>query len=600
MMQPLKLLQASILLVTFFLVTMKVSAALTVRLERDHIAAGESVQLLVETDRQVSDWLDTRSLEKDFDILGNVSSSQVNIVNGQVAAKTTWTITLAPRRSGTLTIPSLEMDGEQSDPLILQVGEESLTDSKDSGRTVFIETDVDRQNPYVQSMVHYTVRLYYDDKLTEGQLSEPQPEDALVHRIGQDRDYTVERDGKQFRVVERHYALFPQMSGKLVLPAPVLDARIAESSPDKRNRLPDFFGRDPFGSMFTVTRPVRIRGESEVLSVQPRPDEASGFLWLPAERIELSEEWQPQDGEVYVGDPFNRTVVIRARGVTGDQLPDLDLGDTKGFKVYPDQPKTDTSDLMHNIEGEKSRSIAYVPVQPGHFILPAINLQWWDTKNNQVRVSQLPERLVKVLPARNTENISMESSLTSSEMTDNEKSSVHDSLDAQLSARGNSVFSPFDKFTAEFVSSQNSIWPWLSIFFALLWLATMGMWRLNKRHQSYNSLAPSASMRNKDSIRDAKKLFRSACNANDPQMARRRLLKWAAVHWPDNPPAGLDDLARRFADPKVKAALAELDRSLYRDENHPWDGSCLIRLIHKLPQDKRQRREKTPLPDLYM
>lgn len=419
----------------------------------------------------------------------------------------------------------------------------------------------------------------------------------MVYRIGQDRDYTVERDGQHFRVVERQYAIFPQTSGKLVLSAPVLDARIAESSTVKRNRLPDFFGGDPLNSMFTVTRPVRVRGDAEVLSVQPRPDEASGFSWLPAEQIELSEDWQPQDGEVHVGDPLKRTVIIRARGVTGEQLPDLDLNDTKGFKVYPDQPKINTTDLAQNIEGEKSRSIAYVPVQPGRFILPAIKLQWWDTKNNQVRVSQLPERIVEILPVRNAENISMESAANSA---DNAKSFVYDESDAQPSARGNSISGLFDKATAEQMSTQTSIWPWLSILFALLWLATMGMWRLSKRHQSHDNLAPSAGICNQESIREAKKLFQSACKANDPMMARRRLLEWAASHWPDDPPAGLDDLARRFVDPRVKAALEELDRSLFRDENHQWSGSQLINLINKLPQCARQHYKKTTLPDLYV
>lgn len=598
-MQSLKLLTAVILLTIFCLLPMHVSAALTVQLERSQIAAGESVQLLVETDRQVSDWLDTRPLEKDFDILGNISGSRVNIVNGQIDAKTTWTITLAPKRSGALTIPPLEMDGERSDPLILQVGEESLTDNKDSGSPIFIETEVDRQDPYVQGMVRYTVRLYYGAKLIEGRLSEPQSAQALVHRIGQDRDYTVERDSQHYRVVERQYAIFPQTSGKLVLPAPVLDARIAESSTVKRNRLPDFFGGDPLNSMFTVTRPVRIRGEAEVLSVQPRPDEASGFSWLPAEQIELSEDWQPQDGKVHVGDPLKRTVVIRARGVTGEQLPDLDFSDTNGFKVYPDPAKIDTTDLAQNIEGEKSRSIAYVPVQPGRFTLPAIKLQWWDTKNNQIRVSRLPERMVEILPAINADNAPIKSSATSPGMTDNAESFVHDEVDAQHSARANSIFSLFGIPATELTATQNSIWPWLSFFFALLWLTTMGMWWLSKRYQSRVILEPEARMRNQEGVRDAKKHFHSACKANDPHMARRRLLKWAADHWPDDPPAGMDDLARRFVDPKIKAALAELDRSLYRDENQQWDGSQLGNLINKLPQNERQRCAKAPLPGLY-
>lgn len=577
MMRFLKLLLVVILFAEFCLVTMNVSAALTAHLERNRISAGETVQLLVEMDRQVSGWLDTRPLEKDFDILGNISGSRVNIINGQVDATTTWTITLAPRRSGKLTVPPLEMDGERSDSLALQVSDAPVADSEEPGNPVFIETEVDRQDPYVQGMVSYTVRLYYGAKLIEGQLSEPQPDNALVHRIGEDRNFTVDRNGQHYQVVERQYAIFPQISGKLVLPAPVLDARIAESSTAKRNRLPDFFGGDPLNNMFRVTRPIRIRGEAEVLSVQPRPGEASGFPWLPAEQVELLEDWQPRDGTVSVGDPLKRTVIIRARGVTGEQLPDLDPGNIDGFKVYPDHAKIDTKSLAQNIEGEKSRSIAYVPTQTGHFTLPAINLQWWDTKNNQARIVQIPERMVEVLPA----------------------TSEHDAPDTQLPASDNSFLNRQEKSTVDLVSAQVGIWPWMSILFALLWLVTMGMWWRSKRHQPPSLLETQTSITNHENDRQAKNHFQSACKANDPQIARHRLLEWAALHWPDDSPVGLDDLARRFSDPKVRAALAELDRSLYRGENHPWDGSQLASLVTKFPQRDRDMYKKSLLPDLY-
>lgn len=600
MMQSLKLLALVILLATLCLVTMNVSAVLTAHLERDHISAGETVQLLVEADRQVSSWLDTRPLENDFDILGNLSGNRVNIINGQVDATTTWTITLAPKRSGKLTIPPLEMDGERSDSLTLQVSDAPVADSREPDNPVFIETEVDRQNPYVQGMVRYTVRLYFGVKLIEGQLSEPQSDNALVHRIGEDRDFTVERDGQHYQVIERQYAIFPQISGKLVLSAPVLDARIAESSTIQRNRLPDFFGGDPLNNMFTVTRPVRVRGEAEVLSVQPRPDEASGFSWLPAEQVELFEDWYPQDSAVYVGDPLKRTVIIRARGVAGEQLPDLDPGDIEGFKVYPDHPKIDTKNLAQSVEGEKSHSIAYVPIQAGHFTLPAINLQWWDTKNNQVRVAQIPERKVEILPAVNANNAPTQSTTASPEMTNNAKLFINDESDVQASASGNSFLSWYDKFKADLVLVQNGIWFWMSILFALLWLATMGMWWRSKRHQPHAILETSVSMNNQENAHFAKKHFQSACEANDPQMARRRLLEWAAIYWPNDSPAGLDDLSCRFVDPKVKAALAELDRSLYRDENHSWDGSQLASLITKFPQLEKQRRGNTALPDLYV
>lgn len=599
MTQPLKIFMVVMLSGVFCMTTTNVSAALTASLERERISAGETVQLLIETDRRVSGWLDTRELEQDFDILGNVSGSQVNIINGQINVKTIWTITLSPRHSGKLTIPSLEIAGERSKTLTLQVDETPSTDTEDSGSVMFIETEMDRQDPYVQGMVLYTARLYYRAKLIEGRLSEPESDNALVYRIGEDQEFDAARDGYNYRVVERQYAIFPQTSGKLVLSAPVLDARIAENSPLNRNRLPDFFGGDPLNNMFTVTRPVRIRGKAEVLSVQPRPDEASGSGWLPAEQIELIENWNPQDGAVHVGDPLKRTVIIRARGVTGEQLPDLDPNNVDGFKVYPDQPKIETKDLQHTIEGEKTRSTAFVPIQAGRLTLPAINLHWWDTKNNQSRVAQLPERVVEILPAVGSDNARVQSTETMAALTDNAQSSINNETEVQSSADGDAFFDQQNKSTADFLSTQVGIWFWISLLLALLWLATIGLWWRSKRHQSDSISETSVDTTNQEYFHQAKKHFQSACKANEPRMARRRLLEWSAIHWLDDPPQGLDDLASRIADPKVRAALAELDRSLYHGENHPWDGRQLARLMTKFPQRDRDRYEKSMLPDLY-
>ena len=101
------------------LIAMPVQAGLQARLDRDRIAEGETVQLLVEADGQVSGTPDTRPLTKDFDVLGIASGSQVNIINGRMDARTTWTISLAPRRDGNLIVPALELNGEQTNPLAL-------------------------------------------------------------------------------------------------------------------------------------------------------------------------------------------------------------------------------------------------------------------------------------------------------------------------------------------------------------------------------------------------------------------------------------------------------------------------------------------------
>ena len=93
--------------------------------------------------------------------------------------------------------------------------------------------------------------------------------------------------------------------------------------------------------------------------------------------------------------------------------------------------------------------------------------------------------------------------------------------------------------------------------------------------------------------------FRTACRNNDPQVARRSLLEWAATRWPDEPPVGLDSLARRLGDPRITDALVDLDRTLYRSSAAHWDGRALAAVLKDLPTPPREKRNRVSLPDLY-
>ena len=97
-----------VLLLTLIGVAERVQAAdLQAWLDRTRVAEGETVRLTLEAQGQVSGRPETAPLEQDFEVLGMSTGSRLNIVNGRTDARTTWTLTLSPRRSGTLTVPSL-------------------------------------------------------------------------------------------------------------------------------------------------------------------------------------------------------------------------------------------------------------------------------------------------------------------------------------------------------------------------------------------------------------------------------------------------------------------------------------------------------------
>ena len=590
------------LLLLLCLVAMEARAALTARLDSDRIAEGETVQLLIETAGQVSGSPDTQPLEQDFDLLGINSGTRVNIANGQIDSRTTWTLTLSPKRDGRLSIPPLELAGEYTPELTLEVTKASVVDSSDGVNPIFIETEVDRTTPYVQSMVRYTVRLFHALRLYEGKLSDPQPENALVRRLGEDRESFLVRGGRRYRVVERQYAIFPQASGELVLPGPVLDARIADQRKSSRTNpskgifgsdFPfddSFFNRSPFRDRLNATRPVRVRGEAQSLDVLPRPEQLDSPYWLPAQGLEMTEDWQPEHGPIQVGTPVTRALTISAQGVTGQQLPDLEPAPVDGFKIYPDRSRAKTRDLDQGVEGVKSRSIAFVPTRPGSFTLPPVRLHWWDTRNDRQQLAELPARTIEVVPAPRKEAGSEQRIAAAG---------VVEPTGAQPAGGQSPAEVPSPKIdpAGSGFAAVSGPWPWISALFALLWLATLALWW--RQGNAGSVPEPKAAHINRPDARAAQRRFQSACRSGDPGQARRTLLEWARAHWFEDPPGGFDDLTARLDDPRARDALQELDRWLYRKPVGDWDGGSLLKAIPNLPERHIRGAVRQPLPDLY-
>ena len=425
----------------------------------------------------------------------------------------------------------------------------------------------------------YTVRVFYTVNLANASLSDPQAENAVIRSMGEDRNYSDVRNGVAYQVVERQYAIFPQTSGELVLNAPILDAQVPERTSQR-----DYF----FDRMMMGTRPVRLRGDPYILTVRPRPDENVGPNWLPAESVELTETWQPEPGQLAVNEPLTRTITIKASAMAGEQLPDLELPEIDGFKIYPDRTQAETHDLPNNVIGEKTLRIAYIPAQPGNYTLPPITLNWWDTKTDQQRVATLPERVIEVKPAENTQHTSVQP-IQSHELQSADTSNKTINDNALLSMPG-----------AETVSKANdTVWFWISLAFAALWLVTLGLWWRNRRAPM---TPPEKNTRpiNTENANKARKQFLSACRNNDPKLARQTLLQWAAMYWPQSPPAGLDDLALRLDNEEASAALTVLDSALYQNNGASWDGRKLAQAINKLPEQTRESEEKVVLPGLYV
>lgn len=95
------------------------TAAVQAWLDRDRVAAGDSVELTLQHDGRASGEPDLTPLRRDFDILGKASGTTVQIVNGSMSAQAQLRLTLAPKHVGRIAVPALVWAGERSPALVL-------------------------------------------------------------------------------------------------------------------------------------------------------------------------------------------------------------------------------------------------------------------------------------------------------------------------------------------------------------------------------------------------------------------------------------------------------------------------------------------------
>jgi hypothetical protein len=533
--------------------------------DRDTISLGDTVTLTVETGEDSQAEPDLKPLEKDFQILGTSTSTQLQIINGRQTAKTQWVIELEPTRSGTLQLPPLTIGNGQTAPLTLSVKTQPTAAGKDlSQEALFLEAETDSQAPYIQSQVRFTIRLFYNEPILEGGLDVPDVKDAIIERLGEDVAYSTLRSGKRYGVIERRYVLFPQRSGTLTIPPVGFEGRI-RTTDDWR-----------FGLGLRLGRRVRLSSEPVTLQVRPRPTSYTGKHWLPTPQLTLRENWPAESPRLKVGEPLTRTLILEAKGLTAAQLPTLRIPEQPNIRLYADQPKTETRQDGDTIVGHREERIAIIPTESGELVLPEMTLTWWDTNINQERIAQLPARTMTVLPA-----VAADSPLTPPRQP-NENPNIN------TTRQSNELPSP---------SLQDVFWPGVSAVLLGLWLLTLLIWWVTNR--STWTLPQQNPEPEPPSVRDAKRALQRACYQGDPQAAAKALLQWASTVW-RQPPKNLGDLADRLATDST--LVRDLDRRLYSaSAASSWHGGALWLSVKRGLKEKEASAKipSTDLPPLY-
>ena len=519
------------LTLVFLLLAHTVSAGtLTATVDRKAITENDSFRLFLRYDEQVAfGQPDLTVLKKDFRVLNQQRSNQFRSMNGKTVSFTEWTLMLSPIRTGTLIIPAVEFDGQYSQEIEVTVNELAQSVKDQIAKEFFFDIEVDNLNTYVQAQVIYTEKLYYSVNHEDATLSEFKVTDAHVMQLGEVRQYNTNINGQRMGVYERRSAIFAEESGEMVIPGQKFSANIVNS-----------YNRWSRGRPVTViAEPIRINVKSTPASYPQAP-------WLPSPQITISDRWSKPYNEWQVGEPVTRTISINARGLSGSQLPELNLPTVEGLKYYPDQSEHNDKTDTQGIEGFLQQSLAIVPTQSGRVTIPEMRVPWWNVETNRLEYAILPTHTVTVAAPENA--LKMDSS-----------QSTNTPLNTELNASADSTM----------MNNQNSGYWIAATLFLLLTniISAFLLWRRSGKpiEKEINRTTVSS----KETLKQIKK----ACQKNDPLLIRENLKEWSQQEFGIS---SLEELGQKFQDIPLTNSLSELDSTLYQStENSAFNGQLL-------------------------
>ena len=563
--------------IIIFLLTSNVFAVtISVKTDRNPVVINESFQMIFEADGSVDDDPDFSPLNKDFQVLSTSVSSNMSIINGKISSTKQWQLTVLARREGKLTIPAISFGKDSSKAVMITAARSRSGSGKNqnSDKTIFVEVEANNLKPRVQSQILYTVKLYRSVNIANASLSDPEVSggDAVIERLGEDQSYDTWIEGRRYIVVERNYAIYPQVSESLTI------APIRFQGQMTQDRFSMF---DPFGSQ---AKTVIRQSEPITLDVQAIPNAFAGGHWLPSKNVSLLEEWSANPTEFRVGEPITRTLILTAEGQTASQLPELPLWSLPGFKQYPDQPSLSDDKTQAGITGTRQEKTAIIPNKPGSYTLPEIKLPWWNTASNRLEYAELPERKIVVLGVVNGTN----------NTPDFGPPAIGDIDLNSISSGSDSVATEPAEFAKTGSTEASSIWQYTSLGLGLAWFITLFLWWRSKTTGINSKQEDSMA----SSIRLVRKDIKRACQGNDAEKVKEHLLQWARIHWPNNPPMSIGEIGKRGSE-RLADEIRLLSNSLYSANQQSWDGSSFWVVFEKESFEKQEEKQNGKLEPLY-
>lgn len=530
---------------------------ISVSVDRNPVKMDESFKIYFTASDNPDGEPDFSPLEQDFTVLNQSQSSNTSWVNGEYSKTIRWTVEAMAKKSGKLEIPGIIFGSDTSKPLSIEVSDKAANNNGvNPNDDLFLQVKASPEQPFVQSQVIYTVRVYRRVEITQASLGEPELTDAVVEKLSQDSEFNTVVNGVSYLVTERKYAIFPQKSGVMTIKPITLTADVVVDSGGGRGGFGGFFGSP-------ITQTKRVLSEEIKLNVKPVPASFKGKAWLAADQLNLTEEWSGDNQQMKVGEPLTRTLTLKGEGTAIGQLPELNSVKTDAnLKAYPDQPVLNEQKLPSGIVSSRQEKIAIIPAKPGKHTLPAIEIPWFNTKIQQMEIAKLPETTVTVL----------------GEVVENPPAVPVSPAKPQVAnpTQTETVPAITPQPATPTVANNPTIWLWVSVFLGLGWLITLAYFLLRNPKIKPDDSQSQNHVQQELRLKEINSQLKQACNQNDSQAAKNALLAWGKQQFNAN---NMGAIAHN-CDTPLRDEIMNLNAVLYGKNAETWQGYGLLQAFN--------------------
>ncbi|PKF49595.1 BatD family protein [Enterovibrio nigricans] len=507
------------------------------------VRVGDAFQLTVSVDESVdNDELDLSVLSKDF-VYGrpNVSNS-TQIINGDMNRSTVWRVAVAAKEAGTFTLPSFDIDGMQTAPIVIKVLAAGDKSTQAANNAVEVQATVDRNDGYIGESFVYRARLLIGTRVDSPSLQAPFGEGLDITPIGENSQSEAVINGRRYVVIERQYQVTPTKAGALTLEGAV------------------FTGSEVKGSGWgsSVGLPISRQASRITLNIKDKPANYKG-LWLPTSSLALSQRWTPDAlggaQTAKVGEPINRVISLSIANTAQSVMPNLSITYPNQVRVYSDKPEyTQQGDAT-----VMTLKQVIIPREEGKVDLPAVTINWFYTQTGKQETAEISGLSLNVQPG------DMNAQL----------------LQALPELAAQAPVSPSEQITTTVTTA--GYWPWATGAFTFLWLVTLVMYIRKPRAPAINTRGDNARAREAGT---GLTVLVDAVKANNAVKVSSAYRAWNK----DALPAELKQ--------DIEAEINAMMASCYSATSGEWDSATLLTLLEKATTVKSNHTEVQGLAEL--